>query len=177
LHADQREHFFRQLPGFESTLVDEGIVLIKIWLNVGRAEQLRRMLDARIRSAQAMEAVADRRGRAGQMGCLYRRHPRNTGPQPYRGAAPWTVIRSDDKNRARLAVVQTVLRALDYAPRTRRAPLRPTPPSAAAPRYGMAKQGYHHGNLRQALVDACLKLIENRGRKDLPCPRPPRRQA
>lgn len=27
----------------------------------------------------------------------------------------------------------------------------------------MAKQGYHHGNLRQALVDACLKLIEDRG--------------
>ncbi len=27
----------------------------------------------------------------------------------------------------------------------------------------MAKQGYHHGNLRQALVDASLKLIEDRG--------------
>ncbi|MDP2084925.1 MAG: TetR/AcrR family transcriptional regulator [Gemmobacter sp.] len=27
----------------------------------------------------------------------------------------------------------------------------------------MAKQGYHHGNLRQALVDACLKLIEDKG--------------
>lgn len=27
----------------------------------------------------------------------------------------------------------------------------------------MAKQGYHHGNLRQALVDAALKLIEERG--------------
>ena len=27
----------------------------------------------------------------------------------------------------------------------------------------MAKQGYHHGNLRQALVEACLKLIEAKG--------------
>lgn len=27
----------------------------------------------------------------------------------------------------------------------------------------MAKQGYHHGNLRQALIDAALKLIEERG--------------
>jgi AcrR family transcriptional regulator len=27
----------------------------------------------------------------------------------------------------------------------------------------MSKQGYHHGNLRQALVDACLDLIEKRG--------------
>lgn len=28
---------------------------------------------------------------------------------------------------------------------------------------GMAKQGYHHGNLRQALVDACLVLIDQSG--------------
>ena len=27
----------------------------------------------------------------------------------------------------------------------------------------MAKRGYHHGNLRQALVDAALKLIEAKG--------------
>ena len=30
-------------------------------------------------------------------------------------------------------------------------------------RFGMSKRGYHHGNLRQALVDAALKLIELRG--------------
>jgi len=42
---DQREHFFSQLPGFEQMLVEEGIVLVKLWLNVGRAEQLRRFLD------------------------------------------------------------------------------------------------------------------------------------
>lgn len=28
---------------------------------------------------------------------------------------------------------------------------------------GMPKKGYHHGNLRTALVDACLKLIEVKG--------------
>ncbi len=27
----------------------------------------------------------------------------------------------------------------------------------------MSKRGYHHGNLRQALVDGCLKLIETKG--------------
>lgn len=31
------------------------------------------------------------------------------------------------------------------------------------PTSGMAKRGYHHGNLREALVVACLKLIETRG--------------
>ncbi|PXW70403.1 TetR family transcriptional regulator [Loktanella sp. PT4BL] len=28
---------------------------------------------------------------------------------------------------------------------------------------GMAKRGYHHGNLREALIDGCLTLIEKRG--------------
>ena len=41
----QREHFFSQVPDFEKMLVDEGIHLFKLWLNVGRAEQLRRFLD------------------------------------------------------------------------------------------------------------------------------------
>ncbi|MGI9394851.1 MAG: polyphosphate kinase 2, partial [Boseongicola sp.] len=41
---DQRQHFFTQVPGFESMLKDDGIILKKLWLNVGRAEQLRRFL-------------------------------------------------------------------------------------------------------------------------------------
>jgi polyphosphate kinase 2 len=41
---DQREHFFAQVPDFEKLLVEEGIHLFKFWLNVGRAEQLRRFL-------------------------------------------------------------------------------------------------------------------------------------
>ena len=36
-------------------------------------------------------------------------------------------------------------------------------PSAADLISGMPKRGYHHGNLRQALVDAALQLIEQRG--------------
>jgi polyphosphate kinase 2 (PPK2 family) len=39
---DQRAKFFRQLPEFEQMIADEGIILLKIWLEVGRAEQLRR---------------------------------------------------------------------------------------------------------------------------------------
>lgn len=35
--------------------------------------------------------------------------------------------------------------------------------SSVTPRFGMVKRGYHHGNLREALIDACLALIETRG--------------
>ena len=38
----------------------------------------------------------------------------------------------------------------------------------------MAKRGYHHGNLRQALVDAALELIEAKGPRGSPSAKPPR---
>ena len=42
--ADERETFFKQAPAFETMLTDDGIHLFKLWLTVGRAEQLRRFL-------------------------------------------------------------------------------------------------------------------------------------
>lgn len=35
--------------------------------------------------------------------------------------------------------------------------------SSVALTSGMSKRGYHHGNLREALIDGCLTLIEKRG--------------
>ena len=40
----QREGFFGQVQQFENMLINDGLQLFKIWLNVGRAEQLRRFL-------------------------------------------------------------------------------------------------------------------------------------
>jgi len=42
--ASERARFFEQVVPFETLLRDEGIQTYKIWLNVGRAEQLRRFL-------------------------------------------------------------------------------------------------------------------------------------
>ena len=110
---DQRNHFFQQLPQFEQMLVDEGIILVKLWLNVGRAEQLRRFLDREKDplkqwklswiDVEGLKKWDDYTTAIGET--LSRSHTE---------FAPWTVIRSDDKNRARLAAIQTVLNAVDY---------------------------------------------------------------
>lgn len=109
----QRETFFAQLPGFESTIATDGIHLTKIWLNVGRAEQLRRFLDREddplkqwklswidVEGLKKWDAYSDAIADS-----LDRSHT---------AAAPWTVIRSDDKRRARLAVIRAVLQGLEY---------------------------------------------------------------
>lgn len=109
----QREHFFRQLPGFEETLAEDGIAIVKIWLNVGQAEQLRRMLERekdplKQWKLSSIDVAGLRKWDA------YSEAIHETLIRSDFASAPWTVVRSDDKNRARIAAIQTILSAIDY---------------------------------------------------------------
>jgi len=111
---DQRAHFFRQVPEFERMLVDEGIHLVKLWLNVGRAEQLRRFLKREGDPLKQWKlSWIDVEGLS--KWDAYSQSIRETFDASHTGFAPWTVIRSDDKKRARLAAIRKVLGGLDYA--------------------------------------------------------------
>ena len=109
----QRKAFFDQVPAFEQLLVDEGIVLIKFWLNVGRAEQLRRFLKREADPLKQWKLSAiDVKG-------LERWHDysaaiEETLSRSHTDVAPWTIVRSDDKKRARLAAIRHVLSQLEY---------------------------------------------------------------
>lgn len=113
---EQRLRFFAQLPDFEGMIVNEGIALVKLWLNIGRAEQLRRFL--------AREADPLKQWKLSSIDIdglprwdAYSQAITETLACSHRPQAPWTVIRSDDKKRARIAAIQTVLRAVDFAGR------------------------------------------------------------
>lgn len=110
----QRETFFRQVPEFESLLVDEGLILVKIWLSVDRAEQLKRFLDREkdpLKQWKLSKVDVDGLRKWDD----YTAAISETLKRSHTKAAPWTVIRSDDKNRARIAVIQTILKAVKYA--------------------------------------------------------------
>jgi len=110
----QRTQFFRQLPDFEKLLADDGIILVKLWLTVGRAEQLRRFLDREKDPLKQWKLSAiDVNGLARWDD--YTVAIRETLSLSHTPVAPWTVIRSDDKRRARIAAMQTVLNRVDYA--------------------------------------------------------------
>ncbi|OYU19362.1 MAG: polyphosphate kinase 2 [Rhodobacteraceae bacterium PARR1] len=108
-----REKFFRQLPDFERMIADEGIILVKLWLEVGRAEQLRRFL-AREKDPlkQWKLSPIDIDGLAKWDD--YCKAIDETMERSHFDHAPWTVILSDDKKRARIAAVQTVLQAVEF---------------------------------------------------------------
>jgi polyphosphate kinase 2 len=122
----ERAAFFRQLPDFEQMMVDDGIRLTKIWLNVGRAEQLRRFLDREadpLKQWKLSRIDVDGLSRWD----AYSDAIAETLALGHTAHAPWTVIRADDKRRARLAVIRAMLAPLEYAGKDRDVVGRPDP--------------------------------------------------
>lgn len=110
---EAREKFFKQLPEFEQMIVDEGIIFLKIWLEVGRAEQLKRFLDREgdlLKQWKLSQIDVDGLGKWDE----YCAAIDETMERTHFKGAPWTVILSDDKKRARIAAIQTILSAVDY---------------------------------------------------------------
>lgn len=109
----QNAHFFEQVNPFEAMLVDEGIHLFKFWLNVGRAEHLRRMLARESDPLKQWKLSSiDVEGLA--KWDAYTAAIRDTLQRSHTEIAPWTVVRSDDKRRARLNAIRTILHAFEY---------------------------------------------------------------
>lgn len=110
----QRDHFFAQVPQFEAMLVEEGIHVFKFWLNVGRAEQLRRFLD-REKDPLKQWKLSDIDVQGLARWDAYTAAIAETLSRTHTPTAPWTVVRSDDKRRARLEAIRQVLHALPYS--------------------------------------------------------------
>ena len=110
---DKRARFFDQLPGFERMLVHEGIHLVKFWLTVSRAEQLRRLLrreEDPLRQWKISRIDVDGLALWG----AYSAAIDETLEASHSPDAPWTVVRADDKYRARLGMIRHLLAGLPY---------------------------------------------------------------
>lgn len=110
---DQRACWFSQVPEFEDMLANEGIILFKIWLNIGRATQLQRFLDREqdpLKQWKLSRIDVDGLALWGANSDAIRETLDRTH-LPY---APWTVVRGDDKRRARVNVIRSILHQLDY---------------------------------------------------------------
>ena len=111
--SDEHKRFLELCPQIERYVVDAGIILIKLWLEVGMEEQERRFL-ARIDDPlrqwklSPMDTESYRRwydysrARDLMLGATNSKH------------APWTIIRSDDKRRARLNCIAHLLETIPH---------------------------------------------------------------
>ncbi len=112
----ERERFFDQAPRFESMLVEDGVILLKLWLMVNRAEQLQRFL-GRARDPLKLWKLSSIDVDGLSKWDDYTAAIRETYLRTHTALAPWTVIRADDKRRARLETMRVLLSAVPYEDR------------------------------------------------------------
>ncbi len=110
---EQSEQFLREAPQFEEMLVDEGIHFFKFWLNVSQEIQIIRFHDRRhnplkrwklspidIKALSKWDDYTNARNK--MMEATHTKH------------APWTIVRSNDKRRARINAIRHFLQSMAY---------------------------------------------------------------
>ncbi|SDZ80931.1 polyphosphate kinase 2 [Rubrimonas cliftonensis] len=128
----ERERFFRQVPGFEAMLVEDGIILVKLWLTIGRAEQMRRFLD-RARDPLRRWKLSPIDVASLEKWDAYSAAIGETLARSHTALAPWTVLRADDKRRARIEAMRVALNRIDYEGRDLKAVGAPDPALSGPP--------------------------------------------
>jgi polyphosphate kinase len=112
---DEREHrrFLEVAPGIEKIIVDGGIKLIKIWLEVGKDEQERRFT-ARINDPLRQWKLSPMDLESYPRWYEYSRARDRMFEMTDTTEAPWYIIHSDDKRRARLNCIAHLLSLIPY---------------------------------------------------------------
>jgi polyphosphate kinase len=110
---DEYEHFLDETPDFERLIVKNGIYFFKFWLNIGREMQLERFHDRRhdplkIWKLSSMDIAALNKWDE------YTQKRDRMLKETHNKHAPWTVVKANDKRRARINVIRHILHALDY---------------------------------------------------------------
>jgi len=110
---EQAETFLRGVPLVERAIIDSGVILLKYWLEVGQEEQTRR-LEARIRDERKIWKLSPMDLRSYSRWYDYSRARDEMFAATDTEHAPWYVVRSDDKRRARLNMISHMLTNIPY---------------------------------------------------------------
>ncbi len=111
--SQQYYEFMREAPDLERMLVNSGIKLIKFWFSVTRAEQLARF------NSRKTDPVRQWKLSPTDLASLDKWDDYTEAKEAMffytdTGDAPWTVVKSNDKKRARLEAMRYVLSQFDY---------------------------------------------------------------
>lgn len=111
---EQTQLFLNEVPAFERSLVEHGIHLTKFWLDVSRDEQKRRFKQRRVDPVRRWKLspvdIASLDRWDDYTTAIEEMFRKTESP-----VAPWTIIRSDDKRRARLNAIRVFLHSIEYA--------------------------------------------------------------
>ncbi len=112
---EEQALFLKHVPVFEAMLVDSGIRLVKLWLDIDKAEQARRLEKRatdplKTLKRSPLDAVAQEKWDA------YTEARDTMLVGTHTATAPWTCVRGDDKPKARKAAIRHLLKTLAPQP-------------------------------------------------------------
>ena len=125
-HQEEYLEFLREAPEFEQMLARDGISLIKFWFSVSQTEQLRRFIH------RQLDPVKQWKLSPIDLASLDKWHEYTAAKEAMffhtdQAEVPWTVVKSNDKKRARLEALRYVLSSMDYAEKDESTVGRPDP--------------------------------------------------
>jgi polyphosphate kinase 2 len=112
----EHEDFLRGVTGFEKDLVRQGMILIKLYFSVTKDEQQRRF-ERRRDDALRQWKLSEIDVQAQDLWDEFTDRKYEMLSRTHTNSAPWTIIRSEDKHRARLNAMRIILGAVDYEDR------------------------------------------------------------
>ena len=115
----EHEEFMGSVANFESMLVRSGIKLLKYYLDISKTEQKKR-LESRKEDPLKQWKVSPIDDQALKNWKAYSRARNEMLARTHTPAAPWTLVRADDKRLARLNVIRDLLGRLHYKPKDKR---------------------------------------------------------
>jgi polyphosphate kinase 2 len=133
--------FMRQTPALERMLVRSGIKLFKYWFSVTQEEQQKRFF-SRQRDPLKQWKLSPIDEQSRSMWKEYTEAKEAMFFYTDTADAPWTVVKSDDKKRARLNCMQDFLSRLDYPDKNSHVLLGPDPLIVGTPAQVLEKEEY-----------------------------------
>jgi polyphosphate kinase 2 len=116
---EQTERFLLLTPAFERAMVEDGILLLKYWLEVSADEQARRLKN-RIHDPRKIWKLSDMDLKSHSRWYDYSRARDAMFEATDTAWAPWYVANTDDKERGRLNIISHLLGQVPYKPLARR---------------------------------------------------------
>ena len=117
--ADEHEEFMGSVSNFETMLVRSGVKLLKYYLDISKAEQTRRLKDRKADPLKQWK-ISPIDDQAIKYWKAYSLGRNEMLARTHNPIAPWTLVRADDKQLARLNIIKDVLSRLHYTDKNKK---------------------------------------------------------
>jgi len=110
---DQYHRFLQQVPEYEHMLYEDGVTIIKFWFSISKEEQLRRFRGRKTDPLKQWK-LSPIDHKAQELWDSYTSYKEEMFSRTHTSFSPWTIVRANDKKKARLEAIRYVLNLLPY---------------------------------------------------------------